>query len=233
MLLSSIFLFSVVNISSSTSSSSFRISDEEFRSRLTPSNAVKDFIFYHSTFPIPGLDPAIFRRDLNGQLIMAGMRGCQGCLCYSLDHRLPISYITNKSDILARPQLAKLLRHEDNLQMISYRANILKSNNPEERIAKVFSMFGCDEETMRLFTENGFEGAKMIASLYYSPHALAQHHADYEKYLRDAAYYERLSRFPISEEAKLADAKAVADELDKRAQEIKIDVDAILYPQKL
>ena len=94
------------------------------------------------------MDPAIWRRDQFGNLLMAGLNfNCKGCLCYTFDHRYPISNIGATKVVQS---IVDLMSSIDNCQALSFRANALKGSNDDADVTSVIDRFGCDRKTMLL-----------------------------------------------------------------------------------
>jgi hypothetical protein len=185
----------------------------------------RSFIFYHSTFPVPGLNPAMWREDQNGQLILAGLNFCSGCLCYSFDHRHPVSFVNESKlqDASRGQQICNLMTSPSNMQAIAHRSNLLKSNNAEHTLTGgLMGMFGCEERIMRSFYEDDFKGAKNLEKLMISDFS-ADHHRDYyQRYLEQVEAFEEAGAFAlkINEETKKTDRPAVQAELNRRARDV-------------
>ena len=182
----------------------------------------KSFIFYHSTFPVAGLDEAVWREDQNGQLLLAGQSSCSGCLCYSFDHRYPVSFITG-GKIQEHEQIRSLMTSPSNMQAISHRSNLFKSNNPESKLTGgLMEMFGCSQQVMRAYYEDDFAEAKEMEQYLVNSYRLNVLQQAYDDYLNQLESYEEAGGFEvkISEEIKKNDRAAVKEELRRRAQEI-------------
>lgn len=129
------------------------------RSNLSFSDDTKWECFYLTTTPVKGLDEAIWRQDEYGNLLMAGLSYCKGCICYNFDHRFPISEIP---DDKITNEIALKMHSVDNCQAMSVRVNSLKGSSQLSDIEGVIGRFGCDSETMRLFSANDYAGAREI-----------------------------------------------------------------------
>ena len=198
------------------------------RALLTPPDNKSNFAFYFTTFPVDGLDPAIYRRDMNGALVMVGLTGCSGCLCYSKDHRYPVSWIQpqfHTTDELR--SIARLMHMPENYQYISYRANLFKSNNSEASMNGLMDMFSCDASTEQLLIEGADELQNVLIAdmkfhqgnyLSYCNTLLANHEAKVTNKL-----------LTITEELKRNDPEAVRQELNYRAAEIAKAIEAVKH----
>lgn len=137
--------------------------------------------FYRTTTPVKGMDPAIWRRDQFGHLLMAGLNfNCNGCLCYTFDHRYPISNIGTSA---VNENIIGLMSSIHNCQALSFRANALKGSNDDGDIKSVINRFGCDKKTMALFENDDFKGARAVAHYLLSEARLEQIHEFHENYV--------------------------------------------------
>ena len=183
-------------------------------------DADKNFSFYHSTLPVPGLDAAIWRQDLTGQLLLAGYYGCEGCLCYTFDHRLPIDavkafYTPERADI------RELMTSQANIQAINYRANLFKSNLDEEEVQQLMPLFGCDRDTMAKFTQNNFAGAKKFQAMTFGAENTDYRLRMYEDYKAECEKHEAEMKVKLTEEFKLEHPEEARAELNRRAAEVR------------
>lgn len=142
--------------------------------------------FYRTTTPVNGMDPAIWRRDQFGHLLMAGLNfNCVGCLCYTFDHRYPISNIGTSA---VNENIVGLMSSIDNCQALSFRANALKGSNDDENVKNVINRFGCDKKTMALFENDDFKGARAVAHYLLSQERLEQIHEFHENYVNGPSF---------------------------------------------
>ena len=143
--------------------------------------------FYRTTTPVSKMDPAIWRRDQFNNLLMAGLNfNCQGCLCYTFDHRYPISSIGNSPVVQS---IVDLMSSIDNCQALSFRANALKGSNADSDIKSVIDRFGCDSKTMLLFEGKDFMGARALEHYLLSQERLNQIHEYYLNYLNGPNFF--------------------------------------------
>lgn len=137
--------------------------------------------FYRTTTPVKGLNPAIWRHDQFGNLLMAGLNyNCKGCLCYTFDHRYPISEL---GDIPATGTLISLMSSIHNCQALSFRTNALKGSNEDNQVKSIINRFGCDSKTMSLFEDKDHMGARAIEKYYLSPERIEQFHQHYTDFV--------------------------------------------------
>lgn len=137
--------------------------------------------FYRTTTSVKGLDPAIWRHDQFGNLLMAGLNfNCKGCLCYTFDHRFPISQL---GTIKPTDKLVALMSSIHNCQALSFRTNALKGSNEDQDIQSVITRFGCDRKTMKLFEDKDHMGARAIEKYYLSAERIEQIHKFYTDYV--------------------------------------------------
>ena len=137
--------------------------------------------FYRTTTPVDGLDPAIWRHDQYGNLLLAGLNfNCKGCLCYTFDHRYPISSIGSQT---ADEITVKLMSSIDNCQALSFRTNALKGSNEDHDIMSVVNRFGCDAKTMKLFEAKDHLGARAVQKYLLSEGRTEQIHQFYINYV--------------------------------------------------
>lgn len=142
--------------------------------------------FYRTTTPVKGLDPAIWRHDQFGNLLMAGLNfNCKGCLCYTFDHRYPISEL---GTIKPTQKLIALMSSIHNCQALSFRTNALKGSNEDQDIQSVVNSFGCDRRTMALFENKDHMGARAIEKYYLSTERIEQIHQFYVNYVTGEAF---------------------------------------------
>lgn len=140
--------------------------------------------FYRSTVPVPGLNPSIWRHDQYRNLLMAGLNfNCKGCLCYTFDHRYPIS---NLGETVPDSKIIELMSSINNCQAVSYRTNILKGSNEDSDLYGAVSKFGCDAKTMKFFYNNNFAGARVIEKYILSETRMEQIAEYYNRYLKSS-----------------------------------------------
>ena len=170
-------LFSAIASSAFTSSPAWLA----IRDKFAFDRQTKWDCFYRTTTPVKGMDPAIWRRDQFGNLLMAGLNfNCRGCLCYTFDHRYPISNIGASSVVLS---IVELMSSIENCQALSFRANALKGSNDDSDVMSVINRFGCDKKTMALFEEKEFMGARAVGHYLLSSERLEQIYAFHENYV--------------------------------------------------
>ena len=150
------------------------------RKPLSFSDETKWDCFYRTTLPVNDLDSILFRQDEYGNLLMAGLSYCQGCLCYNFDHRYPISSIPDN----IKPPMTVIAEMNSiyNCQAMSVRTNSLKGSIQESEIVNVVGRFGCDAGTMSLFTENNYAGLKAIQNQLIDSeryNTIKSHHSHY------------------------------------------------------
>lgn len=154
---------------------------KEIRDTFAFSRETKWDCFYRSTTPVKGMDPSIWREDQFGNLLMAGLNyNCKGCLCYTFDHRYPIS---NIGATKVTQNIVDLMSSIDNCQALSFRTNALKGSNNDDDIKSVVDRFGCDQKTMKLFTDKDFMGAKAVQKYLLSDERIDQIHNLYIQYV--------------------------------------------------
>lgn len=142
--------------------------------------------FYRTTTPVKGLNPAIWRHDQFGNLLMAGLNyNCTGCLCYTFDHRFPVSNIGNTEITY---DLTRYMSSINNCQALSFRTNALKGSNEDADIQSFIKNFGCDNETMKLFEDNDYMGARAVQKYLLSEERTEQIYAFYESYVGGLNY---------------------------------------------
>lgn len=141
--------------------------------------------FYGTTSPVPGLDPAFWRQDEYGNLILNGLNGlhCTGCLTYTFDHRLPISAMSKNKQV--QKAIAPLVKSVENCQVLSSRANFLKASSDDRHIRNVAGLFGCDAQTMSIFTTDNFEKAKILQDILLDSTKQSNIKAEYEEYMNE------------------------------------------------
>ena len=137
--------------------------------------------FYRTTTPVNGLNPALWRQDQFGNLLLAGLNfNCEGCLCYTFDHRYPISNVgLSKTDA----EIQKLMSSIHNCQAISFRTNALKGSNNDQDIKSIIKKFGCDRKTMNLFEEKNYLGARAVQKYLLNQDRIDQIHGFYKRYI--------------------------------------------------
>lgn len=218
-----------VSASSKRSASTKSYSDADSQVRrdlLSPVRDENNFTFYLTTFPVEGLNPAIYRRDLNGALVMAGLTGCYGCLCYSMDHRYPVSGINIKlyTDEELSP-IAKLMKIPENYQYISARANAFKSNHWESNVDGIMDMFNCDAATEQLLIEGHEKLQRVLVQ------NMGTHTSNYERYLKtklaDHESRVHFKNLEITEDLKKSNPEAVLQELKYRAKYVSDEIDRL------
>ena len=142
---------------------------------------IKWACFYRTSTPIEGLNPAIWRLDQFKNLIMAGLNyNCAGCLCYTFDHRYPVSEVSHISAPSSR--LIQTMSSLDNCQVLSYRVNLLKGSSEDVEYSDLRSQFGCDERTMDLFTAKNFRALREFEKYLLTEERreeIEQHYRDY------------------------------------------------------
>lgn len=170
-------LFHLFFLTVSTSYTSYKLIREAYAFDLE----TKVNCFYRTSTSVKGLDPAIWRRDQSGNLMMAGLNfNCKGCLCYTFDHRYPISNIKTSSII---DSIVDLMSSIDNCQALSFRANALKGSNDDEDVTSIIDRFGCDSKTMALFEDKNYLGARAVERYLLSSERIEQIHQNYLNYL--------------------------------------------------
>lgn len=189
----------------------------------------KSFAFYYSTLPVAGLNPAIWRQDLTGQLIFAPFSGCEGCLCYTFDHRFPIFHVA-KSENRGTAAVKLLMTSYVNFQAINYRANLFKSHLDEQTVEEMMPLFGCDQATMAKFTDDDFSGAKKVQSMLLDRERVDFYERNYRNYKSQLASDEKKKAIQVqlSEEFKLAHPQEAVDEINRRATEVGQSLQHIL-----
>lgn len=137
--------------------------------------------FYRTTTPVKDMDPAIWRQDQYGNLLMAGLNfNCKGCICYTFDHRYPISNI----GVTKVPEsIVDFMSSIHNCQALAFRTNALKGSNEDHEIQSVINRFGCDQKTMRLFTDKNYMGARAVQKYLLSKQRVKQIHEHYINYV--------------------------------------------------
>lgn len=172
---------STVLLSTHSNAAWLKIRDQYLFDRETKWNC-----FYRTTTPIKGLDPAIWRHDQYGNLLMAGLNfNCKGCLCYTFDHRYPISEM---GTIKPTPKLTALMSSIHNCQALSFRTNALKGSNEDQDIKSVVHRFGCDRKTMALFEDKDHMGARAIEKYYLTAERIEQIHQFYTNYVNGKVF---------------------------------------------
>lgn len=137
--------------------------------------------FYRTTMPVNGLNPALWRQDQFGNLLMAGLNfNCEGCLCYTFDHRFPISNIGLTK---ANSEIQTLMSSIHNCQALSFRTNALKGSNNDQDIKSIVRKFGCDRKTMNLFEGNNYLGARAVQKYLLNQDRIDQFHGFYKNYI--------------------------------------------------
>ena len=182
-LITALFLtfISTALLSTHSNSAWLKIRDQYLFDRETKWNC-----FYRTTTPVKGLDPAIWRHDQFGNLLMAGLNfNCKGCLCYTFDHRYPISEMGTIKPSL---KLAGLMSSIHNCQALSFRTNALKGSNEDQNIKSVVHRFGCDRKTMALFEDRDHMGARAIEKYYLSADRIEQIHQFYTNYVNGKSF---------------------------------------------
>ena len=154
---------------------------KEIRDNFAFDRQTKWDCFYRTTTPVEGMDPALWREDQYGNLLMAGLNfNCKGCLCYTFDHRYPISSIGATK---VPPSITYLMSSIDNCQALSFRTNALKGSNEDHEIGSIINRFGCDAKTMNLFTAKDYMGARAVQKYLFSVERIEQIHQFYTNYV--------------------------------------------------
>lgn len=144
------------------------------------------------------MDPAIWRRDQFGHLLMAGLNyNCTGCLCYTFDHRYPISNIGTSNVVQS---VIELMSSIENCQALSFRANALKGSNDDSDVIHVMDRFGCDKKTMLLFEDKDFMGARAVEHYLLTQERLEQIHEFHENYVTGPNFLDPLNYQQSKEE---------------------------------
>mgnify|MGYP001809610542 CR=1 FL=1 len=171
------FLFiSTASFSTYSSAAWIEIRDKYLFDRETKWNC-----FYRTTTSVKGLNPAVWRYDQYGNFLLAGLNfNCKGCLCYTFDHRYPISAMGN---IKPTAKLIDLMSSIHNCQALAFRTNALKGSNEDQDIKSIVHRFGCDRKTMKLFEAKNNMGARAIEKYYLSSERIEQIHQYYINYL--------------------------------------------------
>lgn len=141
--------------------------------------------FYRTTTAVDGLDPAVWRHDQFGNLIMADLTYCTGVLCYTFDHRVPVSVVKDDD---SNAELAKLMSSIENCQALHYRTNLLKGSSNDEDIKSVSKYFGPAESVMKPFTENNHYVCKLLQQKLISQARLEELQAMYLVFLDSPAF---------------------------------------------
>ena len=187
-------LFSALVSSSFTPSSAWLA----IRDKFAFDRQTKWDCFYRTTTPVKGMDPAIWRRDQFGNLLMAGLNfNCKGCLCYTFDHRYPISNIGATKVVQS---IVDLMSSIDNCQALSFRANALKGSNDDADVMSVIDRFGCDRKTMLLFEDKDFAGARAVENYLLSQERLEQIHEFHENYVNGPNFLDPMSYLQSKDE---------------------------------
>lgn len=187
------------------------------------------FIFYLTTFPVEGLDPALWRKDQNGHLILVSLYKEKGCLAYNFDHRYPVSFIAEAAlnDSLHGEEIKQLMTCPSNMQAISYRTNTFKANISELSLksgnSNLMEEFGCDPRVMEQLTKDDCRMAKRMEQLLINDQYKSRRQFWYNEYLKALDQYETEGNFDlkITEQMKIDDPERVKRELNKRAEDVK------------
>lgn len=207
---------STVLLSTYSNAAWLKIRDQYLFDRETKWNC-----FYRTTTPVKGLDPAIWRHDQFGNLLMAGLNfNCKGCLCYTFDHRFPISEL---GTITPNEKLVALMSSIHNCQALSFRTNALKGSNEDQDIKSVVHRFGCDRKTMKLFEDKDHMGARAVQKYLLSEERIEQIHQFYTNYVSGSDFLDPRSVGNSKEEYfKLLNKNAAIIERDIKKQQALI-----------
>lgn len=180
------FLFTLASLA--TASHSTNAAYKEIRNNFAFDHQTKWDCFYRTTTPVKDMDPAIWRRDQFGNLLMAGLNyNCTGCLCYTFDHRYPISKIATSK---RTGRLVALMSSIHNCQALSFRTNALKGSNEDDDIQHIVDRFGCDKKTMKLFEDEGYKGARAVQKYLLSDERIEQIHEYYIAYVTGDSFFD-------------------------------------------
>lgn len=189
------------------------------RSNFIFDDDVKWDCFYRSTTRVTEddrLDPAIWRQDQYGNLLMAGLTYCKGALCYNFDHRFPVSEIPDaKANLRA---VIDKMKAVDNCQAMSVRVNSLKGSSPEADIQNIVAKFGCDEATKNIFLANNYEYALKFQEKLIDEHRFHQLKARYGAYKARLNTQGKITSDNITKEVRFANLQSQADQI---AREIR------------
>lgn len=189
------------------------------RSKFIFDDDVKWDCFYRSTTRVTEddtLDPAIWRQDQYGNLLMASLTYCKGALCYNFDHRFPVSEIPDaKANLKA---VIEKMKAVENCQAMSVRVNSLKGSSPEADIQNIVSKFGCDEATKNIFLANNYEYALKVQEKLIDGKRFLQLKARYGAYKERLNSQGKITSDNITKEARFANLQYQADQI---AREIR------------
>lgn len=144
--------------------------------------------FYRSSTPVKGLNPAIWRHDKFGSLIMAGLNyNCSGCLCYTFDHRIPLDALDKKP---LPEKLALAFSGIHNCQVLSYRANMMKGSNEDSAFPYDQAQFGCDRKTMALFAAKDYSVCRELERLLLTEDRRSEIEKHYRDYLQGPYFFD-------------------------------------------
>lgn len=182
----------LASVVSSTSNAALALQEEKLRDLAAFDVETKWNCFYRTTTPVKGLDPAIWRLDQFDNLLMAGLNyNCKGCLCYTFDHRYPISNLKDYTKI--DQSVIDSISSIDNCQALSFRTNALKGSCDDAEVRSVIGNFGCDQKTMRLFSDKEYFGARVVQKHLLTEEKIDTIHEYYERYLTSNSFIDPLS----------------------------------------
>jgi hypothetical protein len=144
--------------------------------------------FYRTSSAIEGLNPAIWRLDQYKNLIMAGLNyNCAGCLCYTFDHRFPVSEVSHLNSV--SDDLVTAMTSIDNCQVLSYRVNLLKGSSEDVEFSSIRRQFGCDDRTMKFFFAKDFRALRELEKLLLTQERREEIEAHYKKYVEGPHFF--------------------------------------------